>query len=94
MSAREITQTQWSAVLDTSPWTEHPNAVVAGDAPAVCVTSKQAQKFLDKLNNWSKCRFHLPTKSQWLCACCDTVRLNRDSGVVEKVLPKRSEFVM
>jgi formylglycine-generating enzyme required for sulfatase activity len=70
-----VTQSQWSAVMDTKPWAKlsRDEAPLGGDYPAVGIGWYDAKAFCDKLTSlertagrlpqgWS---YALPTEAQW-----------------------------
>ena len=62
----EITQAQWAAVTGTWPWLQQEHVVVELDRPAVFVSWRDAQQFIQHLNIWAgEERFRLPTETEW-----------------------------
>ena len=60
----EVTQSQWKAVMGTRPWAEYVPS--RAERPAVWVSWKDAQAFVDNLNaNIGKYIYRLPTEAEW-----------------------------
>jgi formylglycine-generating enzyme required for sulfatase activity len=65
----EVTQTQWSAVMGTAPWSEVPAAIaphmVGGDKPAYNISYNDAQALANALRGRTSLAVAIPTQSQW-----------------------------
>ena len=56
----EVTQALWKAVMDTNP-----SYFKSDDRPVENVSWYDCQKFIERINKLSGCKFSLPTESQW-----------------------------
>lgn len=56
----EVTQAEWEAVMGSNP-----SYIKGSDRPVECVSWKDCQKFIKKLNAASGYRFRLPTEAEW-----------------------------
>ena len=61
----EITQAQWVAVMDTTPWAGHPLVIEDPNAPAVHISWYDAQAFITALTNLTDLPFRLPSEAEW-----------------------------
>lgn len=66
LSATEVTQRQWMAVMGNNP--SHFRAVGL-DAPVEQVTWNDVQEFLRRLNAHGREHYRLPTEAEWEYAC-------------------------
>lgn len=64
MSATEVTQEQWVAIMGASPSHFHGR-----NLPVESVTWFEVQEFLRRLNQRQGSRFRLPTEAEWEFAC-------------------------
>lgn len=73
----EVTQREWTLVMESEPWKDRPNVQPADDSPACCMTWEEARTFCQKLTrreravgrlpaNWE---YSLPTEAQWEWGC-------------------------
>ncbi len=65
LSATEVTQRQWMAVMGTNP--SHFRGDL--DAPVEQITWYDAKEFLARLNRLGHGKFRLPTEAEWEYAC-------------------------
>ncbi len=66
----ELTQGQWRAVMNTTPWVGSENAVDGANYPAMCIAPTDVQGLTQVLNQVSdSTRFRLPTDTEWEYAC-------------------------
>jgi formylglycine-generating enzyme required for sulfatase activity len=65
LSATEVTQAQWTAVMGSNPSQFRDEA----NAPVERVSWLEVQEFLRRLNAMHEGRFRLPTESEWEYAC-------------------------
>jgi len=64
MSATEVTQEQWAAVMGSNP-----SHFQRRNLPVESVTWFEAQEFLRRLNASNEGHFRLPTEAEWEYAC-------------------------
>lgn len=70
MSATEVTQAQWTAVMGTQPWQGDQLFVREGaDYPATFVSWNDAVEFCRKLSRQEGLTYRLPTEAEWEYAC-------------------------
>lgn len=74
LGRHEVTQSQWSSIMGTSPWLSppdlpwsHSSGLVPGaDRPAVWITWDDVQAYVARLNDIAGYRkFRLPTEAEW-----------------------------
>ena len=66
LGAFEVTQSQWEAVMGTTPWDGRVAVEAAADHPAVYVTWNEARDFIDRLNSAAgRLLYRLPTEAEW-----------------------------
>ena len=68
ISACEVTQAQWEAVMGTRPWSGQLGAQDNPEFPASYVSYLDCQEFIRRLNAGGKCVYRLPTTCEWLHA--------------------------
>ena len=64
-----VTQGQWKAVMDTTPWKGKPNVKEGDDYPATWVKWDDAVEFCEKLSEKEGVEYRLPTEAEWEYAC-------------------------
>lgn len=70
MSAHEVTQYQWSTVMQTRPWQYESNVEKGPLYPATYISWNEVQVFLSRLNSVDDTYIYsLPTSAQWEYAC-------------------------
>lgn len=66
MSATEVTQGLWKAVMGTEPWKGDADVVEGDDYPAVYVSYDDVLAFIDRLNARDPAvQYRLPTEAEW-----------------------------
>ncbi len=65
----EVTQGQWIAVMDTTPWKDQDNVKHGDDYPATYVSWTDAVEFCRKLSAKENVEYRLPTEAEWEYAC-------------------------
>ena len=60
----EVTQEQWQSVMG-----ENPSRFKDGNRPVECVSWKDCQTFIGKINEQLNCGARLPTEAEWEYAC-------------------------
>jgi formylglycine-generating enzyme required for sulfatase activity len=65
----EVTQSQWKAVMGTSPWKGKKSVREGSDYPATHVTWEGAVAFCKRLGQREGETYRLPTEAEWEYAC-------------------------
>ncbi|MEY3226081.1 MAG: Serine/threonine-protein kinase pkn1 [Planctomycetota bacterium] len=68
VSATEVTQGQWFAVMGTRPWQDLPDAPQGDAFPAVGISWNAACEFCERLSDRTNTTVRLPLESEWLAA--------------------------
>ena len=62
----EVTQSQWTAVDGSKPWTGRADVVDAADRPVVYASRTEIRAWIDRLNTLKRTdAFRLPTEAEW-----------------------------
>jgi formylglycine-generating enzyme required for sulfatase activity len=61
----EITQAQWTQVMNTRPWMGQEYAQDAPDNAATYVSWNDCQEFIARLNACGESQYRLPTEAEW-----------------------------
>ena len=69
MTAYEVTQAQWTAVMGAKPWLGKEYAQDAPDNAATYVSWDDCQEFVARLNDCGARKYRLPTVAEWDYAC-------------------------
>ncbi len=69
MAKSELTKRQWTAVMNTTPWSGQLYVLADLDSPAEFVSWSDAQSFLTAVNSCTGKTFRLPSEAQWEYAC-------------------------
>ena len=69
LGVHEVTQGQWQAVMDTTPWKGENYAKEGDDYPATYVSWNDAVEFCRKLSEKEGLEYRLPTEAEWEYAC-------------------------
>jgi len=65
LSACEVTQGEWFAVMGTKPWRGSPYAKDAPENAASYISYQDAQEWLARVNACGNRRYRLPTEAEW-----------------------------
>ena len=65
LSACEITQAQWEAVIGTRPWSGQPWGKDGPELPAYYVNYADCQELISRLNACGGRKYRLPTLAEW-----------------------------
>jgi formylglycine-generating enzyme required for sulfatase activity len=69
MAKYELTKRQWTAVMNTTPWSVDSHVLADLDSPAVYVSWDNAQSFLTAVNSYTGKILRLPSEAEWEYAC-------------------------
>ena len=69
MSAFEVTQGQFKAVMNEEPWAEQPLTEQGPVYAATYISWEKASEFCQKLSDMESVEYRLPTEAEWEYAC-------------------------
>ena len=69
MQTTEVTQEQWTAVMDTEPWKGDGTVKEGPNYPATYVSWDYAVAYCEKLSEEEGKTYRLPTEAEWEYAC-------------------------
>lgn len=69
LGVTEVTQRQWSSVMQSKPWREHSHARQGSEYPAVNISLSAAKEFCQKLSARDGRIYQVPTEDLWEYAC-------------------------
>jgi formylglycine-generating enzyme required for sulfatase activity len=86
MSVTEVTQGQYKAVMDSSPWSGQTYVQESSENPAVYVSWDDAVEFCTRLSEKEGRTYRLPTEAEWEYACRADTRTAYSFGDSESML--------
>jgi len=69
LSANEVTQGQFKAVMNEEPWAGQPLVEQGPDYAATYISWEKASEFCEKLSDQESVEYRLPTEAEWEYAC-------------------------
>ena len=81
-----VTQAQWEAVMDSSPWQEYDEKFWGENKPVIGVSWNDAKEFCKKLSQETRKTYNLPSEAQWEYACRAVI--SHQSSVISENITK------
>jgi formylglycine-generating enzyme required for sulfatase activity len=91
LSATEVTQGQWKAVMGTTPWKGKNRVIEGDDYPATYVSWDDAMEFCHRLSSRPDEKksgrvYRLPTEAEWEYACRGGIAAEYSFGADDRML--------